>query len=95
MGNCGSKPKKMEDGGRVERLRKNRAANIVGRKMDKDNLPHSKSMQAKKKKSKGLMNSLLKMEYGGEVTGMKYGGKVGGCRGGGAAVAGTKFTGCK
>ena len=35
------------------------------------------------------------MEYGGEVTGMKYGGKVGGCRGGGAAVAGTKFTGCK
>ena len=35
------------------------------------------------------------MEYGGEVKKMKYGGKVGGCRGGGAAVAGTKFTGCK
>ena len=25
----------------------------------------------------------------------EYGGKVGGCRGGGAAVKGTKFTGCK
>jgi hypothetical protein len=25
----------------------------------------------------------------------EYGGKVGGCRGGGAAVSGTKFTGCK
>lgn len=35
------------------------------------------------------------MEYGGAVKKMKYGGKVGGCRGGGAAVAGTKFTGCK
>ena len=77
MGNCGSKPKKMEDGGRVERLRKNRAANIVGRKMDRDNLPHSKSMQAKKKKSKNLMNLLLKMEYGGEV-----------CRGNGRAYQG-------
>lgn len=29
------------------------------------------------------------------VKGFKYGGKVGGCRGGGAAMAGTKFTGCK
>ena len=35
------------------------------------------------------------MEYGGEVKKMKYGGKVGGCRGGGAAMAGTKFSGCK
>lgn len=25
----------------------------------------------------------------------EYGGKVGGCRGGGAAIKGTKFTGCK
>ena len=25
----------------------------------------------------------------------EYGGKVGGCRGGGAAIAGTKFSGCK
>jgi len=29
------------------------------------------------------------------VKGFKSGGKVGGCRGGGAAMAGTKFTGCK
>ena len=29
------------------------------------------------------------------VKGFKYGGKVGGCRGGGAAMAGTKFSGCK
>lgn len=35
------------------------------------------------------------MEYGGAVKKMRYGGKVGGCRGGGAAVAGTKFSGCK
>jgi hypothetical protein len=35
------------------------------------------------------------MKYGGKVTKMRNGGKVGGCRGGGAAVAGTKFTGCK
>ena len=35
------------------------------------------------------------MEYGGAVKKMRYGGKVGECRGGGAAVAGTKYSGCK
>lgn len=36
-----------------------------------------------------------KMKSGGKVRGYKYGGKVGNCRGGGAAVSGTKFSGCK
>ena len=71
------KPRKMEGGGRVARIRAKQAADTVGRKMDKDNLPHSKAMQGKKKKSQGLMNSLLKMEHGGEV-----------CRGNGRAYQG-------
>ena len=73
----GGKVHGYEDGGRVARLRAKRAADTVGRKMDKDNLPHSKAMKAKKKKSQGLMNSLLKMEHGGEV-----------CRGNGRAYQG-------
>lgn len=43
-----------------KRTRANRAANTVGRKMNKDNLPHSKAMQKKKKKSSALTKMLLK-----------------------------------
>ena len=63
---------------RTKRIRAKRAADTIGRKMDKDNLPHSKAMKAKKKKSQGLMDSLLKMEEGGEV-----------CRGMGRAYQGS------
>ena len=37
-----------------------KAAYTVGNKMNKDNLPHSKAMQKKKKQSKEIFNSLLK-----------------------------------
>lgn len=73
MGNCGSKPKKMKEGG------------LVGNQYKLD----------KNKDGKISGADFKMMKYGGEVAKMKYGGKVGGCRGGGAAVAGTKFTGCK
>lgn len=39
---------------------------------------------------------VAKMKAGGMVEGYEYGGEVGGsCRGGGAAIRGTKFSGCK
>lgn len=39
---------------------------------------------------------VAKMKYGGMVEGYEYGGEAGGsCRGGGAALRGTKFSGCK
>ena len=46
------------------------------------------------KKAKG--GAVRKYKGGGMVEGYEYGGEVGGsCRGGGAALRGTKFSGCK
>ena len=49
----------------------------------------------KKSVKKKYGGKVQKMANGGAVRGYKGGGKVGGCRGGGAAMAGTKFSGCK
>jgi hypothetical protein len=37
-----------------------KASYTVGNKMNRDNLPHSKAMQKKKKQSREIFNSLLK-----------------------------------
>jgi len=58
------------------------AAYRIGNKMDKDNLPHSKAMQKKKKEMGDLFNTLLKgtkkKAGGGSVKakGYKAGGKM-------------------
>jgi hypothetical protein len=54
------KESKMNNQNRNKTIRSQRAANTIGRKMSKDNLPHSKAMQKKKKKSSALTNMLLR-----------------------------------
>ena len=50
----------MNNQNRNKTIRSKRAANTIGRKISKDNLPHSKAMQKKKKKSSALTNMLLR-----------------------------------
>jgi len=80
-----------KEGGKVtkeERIKKKRAKAAsyrIGNKMNKDNLPHSKAMQKKKKDMGNLFNSLLK-----STAKKKMGGRI---RGDGIAVRGkTKGT---
>jgi hypothetical protein len=79
---CNTGAKKMMYGGKVKKMK---SGGLVGgqHKLDKN------------KDGKISGADFKMMEYGGEVKKMKYGGQVGKCRGGGAAIAGTKFTGCK
>ena len=85
---------------RIKRIRAKRAADTIGRKMDKDNMPMSKAMQKKKKKSSDLLNSLMggikktdaedSMKYmeGGAVKKYMGGGKVRGYKDGGGVCRG-------
>jgi len=79
---CNTGAKKMMYGGKVKKMKE---GGLTGKQYKLD----------KNKDGKISGEDFKMMEYGGEVKGMKYGGKVGNCRGGGAAVSGTKFTGCK
>lgn len=84
------KPVAMEDGGKASRRQRSADAKI-SKKMDSDNLPHSKAMQEKKTKAKGLADMLMgvqKKKYGGKMKKMGSGGM---CRGMGAATRGGNF----
>ena len=71
------KPVAMEDGGKASRRQRSSDAKI-SKKMDSDNLPHSKAMQEKKKKAKGLADMLMgvqKKKYGGKMKDVPAGNK--------------------
>lgn len=82
MPHCNTGAKKMMYGGKVKKME---SGGLVGGQVKLD----------KNKDGKISGEDFRMMSYGGAVKKMKYGGKVGGCRGGGAAIAGTKYTGCK
>ena len=84
MSNCGS-PRKMKAGRAVPSKYKGFSK-----------LPEEVQMKMDPKAAMKYMEggAVKAYKYGGKVQKMKSGG-VAGCRGGGAAVAGTKFTGCK
>lgn len=75
----------LESAGVSKKVEKKRSGGLVGGQVKLD----------KNKDGKISGEDFRMMSYGGAVKKMKYGGKVGGCRGGGAAIAGTKYTGCK
>ena len=76
-GKMKKKPVAMEDGGKASRRQRSADAKI-SKKMDSDNLPHSKAMQEKKEKAKGLAGMLMgvqKKKYGGKMKDVPAGNK--------------------
>jgi len=77
-GKMKKKPVAMEGGGKASRRQRSADAKI-SKKMDSDNLPHSKAMKEKKEKAKGLAGMLMgvqKKKYGGKMKKMESGGSL-------------------